>query len=168
VVVADVTESVPADPRIEKINDLFSVTLGESTFDVVVMNHVLEHVFSPTDLLASAYRVLRNGGFLVVEVPFELFTPLVARHLGDWRHVGYFCRRTMRQFLEKSGFAVIRAVLEQGCYGVRRLPVIRAVARKLAAPPPAVPIRNSPLVLAADMLAPTVLVSLAKRMLVRR
>src|SRR5574341_88906 len=118
VVVADASDSIPVDPRIEKMPGLFSTGLGENTFDVVVMNHVLEHVFSPTEFLTSARSVLRDGGVLIVEVPFELFTALVARHLGDWRHVAYFCRATMRQLLQKCGFAAMRVVLEEGCYGV--------------------------------------------------
>jgi SAM-dependent methyltransferase len=166
VVVADTTETPPVDPRIEKILGLFSANLETGTFDVVVMNHVLEHVFSPTALLASAHSVLKERGILIVEVPFELYTPLVFRHLGDWRHVAYFCRATLRQFLEKSGFTVDRVVLEEGRYGVRRLPVIRAVAHK-EAPPTQTPLRNSPLALAVDMLAPAVLVSLVRRVVAR-
>jgi SAM-dependent methyltransferase len=168
VVVADATECATVDPRIEKVPGLFSSSLGEGTFDAVVMNHILEHVFSPTEFLATARRVLKDGGILIVEVPFELYTPLVARHLGDWRHVGYFSRATLRQYLEKSGFAVTRLVLEEGCYGTRRLPVIRAVARKIATPTMFRPIRNTALALAADMLAPAALLSLAKSRLARR
>ena len=107
VVVADTTEHSPADPRIEKLHGLYLTNVEARTFDVVVMNHILEHVFSPTALLASAHNVLKESGVLIVEVPFELYTPLIARHLGDWRHVGYFCRATLRQFLEKSGFAAL-------------------------------------------------------------
>jgi len=162
IVVADATECDPVDPRIEKVPGLFSANLGEAAFDVVVMNHVLEHVFSPTEFLISARRVLRNDGLLVVEVPFELYTPLVACRLGDWRHVAYFCRTTLQQFLQKSGFAVTRVTLEEGCYGVRRLPVIRAVARKATTLGNGAAIKNSWLVLAKDMLSPTVLLSVAK------
>ncbi len=168
VVVADTTECPPLDPRIEKVHGLFSANLDKGAFDVVVMNHVLEHVFSPTALLASAHNMLKDGGILIVEVPFELHTPLVARHLGDWRHVAYFCRATLRQFLEKSGFLVERVVLEEGCYGVRRLPVVRAVACKQAGSASPPPFQNSPMVLAADMLAPVVLLSLLKRIMARR
>lgn len=168
VVVADTTECPPLDPGIEKVHGLFSADLDAGAFDVVVVNHILEHVFSPTALLASAHSMLKKGGIIIVEVPFELYTPLVARHLGDWRHVAYFCRATLRQFLEKSGFTVERVVLEEGCYGVRRLPVVRAVACKQAPPPPLRPLRNSPMALAADMLAPVVLVSLLKRIMARR
>ena len=100
VVVADATECYPVDPRIEKVPGLFSANSEEAAFDIVVMHNILEHVFSPTELLATANQVLKKGGILIVEVPFELYTPLVARHLGDWRHVGYFCRGTLRQFIE--------------------------------------------------------------------
>lgn len=168
VAVADATECDPVDARIEKLPGLFSACMMERKFDVVVMNHILEHVFSPSELLASIYSALKEGGVLVAEVPFELYTPLVAKHLGDWRHVAYFCRATIRQFLEKCGFAIVRLVLEEGCYGTRRLPVVRSVARKLAAPVPPRDIRNSALTLAVDMLAPSVLVSLAKTSLTRQ
>jgi len=168
VVVADATECIPVDPRIEKVLGLFSADLNQVTFDVVVMNHVLEHVFSPTAFLDSASRVMRNEGVLIVEVPFELYTPLVARRLGDWRHVSYFSRATLRQYLEKSGFAVTRLVLEEGCYGARRLPVIRAVARRVPTSIVSRQIRNSPLAFAVDMLAPGTLISLAKSRLARQ
>jgi SAM-dependent methyltransferase len=156
------------DPRIEKVPGLFSSSMRQGTFDVVVMNHVLEHVFSPTSLLEAAHRVMKADGVLIVEVPFELYTPLVARHLGDWRHVGYFSRATLRQFLEKSGFALDRLALEEGHYGVRRLPVIRAVARKAVTPSMTQPICNTRMALAADMLAPAAMVSMVKSRLARR
>jgi len=164
VVVADATTVVPIDPKIEKLSGLLSTDIAEASFDVVIMNHVLEHVFSPTELLEIGNRALKEGGILIVEVPFELYTPLVLRHLGDWRHVAYFSRHTLLQFLEKSGFVVTRLALEMGAYGARRLPVIRAVARKEQ------PVNSSTLrrrhyiaPLLTDMLAPVVLASLAGR-----
>ncbi len=167
VVVADTTDCPPADPRIEKLHGLDFTKVDGETFDVVVMNHILEHVFSPTALLASARKVLKEGGILIVEVPSELYTPLVARHLGDWRHVGYFCRTTLSQFLEKSGFLVERLALVRGCYGRRRLPVIRAVASRHALTAAHKPGHNSPLVLVADMLMPAAVGTLASRVLRR-
>ena len=168
VVVADTTEAPPVDPRIEKLPGLFSDSLGQGTFDVVVMNHVLEHVYSPTDLLLRAHAALKPNGILVAEVPFELYTPLVFKHLGDWRHIAYFCRATLGQFLEVTGFAVERLVLEDGCYGTRRLPVIRAVGRKVDLAAPAKAVRNSSLVLLTDMSQPVVLASLLQRVVSRR
>lgn len=166
VVVADTTDCAPADPRIQKVHGLFSADLLADTFDVVVMNHILEHVFSPSTILASARRLLRDNGLLIVEVPFELYTPLLRRHLGDWRHVGYFSRATLRAFVEKAGFLVERLELEEGPYGSRRLLVIRAVARKATVlATPTIPPRRS---LARDLFAPIALKSLVQRIVWQR
>jgi hypothetical protein len=131
------------------------------------MNHVLEHVFSPTEFLTAANHVLKEEGILIVEVPLELYTPLIAKRLGDWRHVGYFCRATLRQFLEKTGFVVEHIALEKGRYEARCLPVIRAVARKTAVQLQNRSHNNSALVLVADMVKPVALGALVKRV-VRR
>lgn len=169
VVVADATAEAPVDPRIEKLPGLLSSDICEASFDVVIMNHVLEHVFSPSELLATGYSALKDRGILIVEVPFELYTPLMFRHLGDWRHVAYFSRHTLRRFIEKSGFLITRLVIEIGAYGARRLPVIRAVARKeksVVRPHEWHRRHFAPLLI--DMAAPVVLASFAGRALGRK
>ena len=68
-----------------------------------------------------------------------------------------------------AGFDIERLALVDGCYDVRRLPVIRALALKSGAPPAArsVP-RQSVFAQVRDMLAPAALGSLASRALRRR
>jgi len=44
-------------------------TIEDGSFDVVTLNHVLEHVARPRELLARVSRVLAPGGALFVEVP---------------------------------------------------------------------------------------------------
>lgn len=39
-------------------------------FDAVICSQVLEHVFNPSEFLAEVHRVLRNGGKLLLTVPF--------------------------------------------------------------------------------------------------
>jgi SAM-dependent methyltransferase len=169
VVVADASKSTPSDPRINKVDGLFSDQIAPGTFDVAVLNHVLEHVFTPTALLQSTYLVLRPGGIVVVEVPFELFTPLLARHLGDWRHVAYFSRHTLRRFIEKAGFTITRLKLEMGSYDTRRLPVIRAVAyRRQDLAPPILNQSHKVAPLLRDMLEPVAITHLMGRVLGRR
>ena len=41
----------------------------EKYFDVVIMDHVIEHVLEPVRLLEECYRVLKNGGYLVAYSP---------------------------------------------------------------------------------------------------
>ena len=131
VCVSDFNSESPTHPSIQKLDMIFP--WGEhNKFDLIVINHVLEHVFSPTTLLTASNYALRLGGRIVVEVPFELYTPLVFKHLGDWRHVGYFSKITLKNYLKKAGFRILSLTLEDGCYGERRLPVIRAVGEKVS------------------------------------
>lgn len=164
VLVADASNSNPANPRISEVDGLFFSQLAPESFDVAVLNNVLEHVFSLTALLESTHLVLRPGGTAVIEVPFELFTPLLARHLGYGRHVVYYSCSTLNQFLQKTGFEVERIELVDGCYSVRRLPLIRALARnnnKRGYPHPLQ--RKSSVAVFRGMLTPIALHSLANR-----
>lgn len=40
-----------------------------NSFRLVVLRHVLEHLYSPKNALAEAYRVLQKGGWVALEVP---------------------------------------------------------------------------------------------------
>ena len=42
---------------------------GEPTFDLIIANHVLEHVTDPLGLLRDLARACRRGGYMLVSVP---------------------------------------------------------------------------------------------------
>jgi len=48
-----------------------AVELGESQIDVIVANNVLEHVADLSQLMTQALQLLRVGGQLLIEVPYE-------------------------------------------------------------------------------------------------
>lgn len=43
------------------------------SFDIVILFNVLDHVYSPTDVLSEIYRVLRTGGFIYIGV--HIYSP---------------------------------------------------------------------------------------------
>jgi hypothetical protein len=103
--------------------------LGVSA-DIAIMAHILEHVWSPTLVLSQVSAFLADQGLIYIEVPFELYTPLVLRKTGDVAHVGYFTRSTLREFLGKAGFEIffVRFMLES--YGSRKVVTICAIGQR--------------------------------------
>jgi 2-polyprenyl-3-methyl-5-hydroxy-6-metoxy-1,4-benzoquinol methylase/glycosyltransferase involved in cell wall biosynthesis len=83
--------------------------LEDGSFDVVVMQEVLEHVRDPAAELREVARVLRPGGLVYVTCPnFDSFS---RRALGPgWtvveypEHLNYFTASTLRALMGRHGF----------------------------------------------------------------
>lgn len=54
--------------------DIHDIPFEENTFDVIFCNHVLEHVADDIQSLNEMKRVLKPGGWAILQVPF--FPPL--------------------------------------------------------------------------------------------
>lgn len=95
-------------------------------FDVVNLNHVLEHFQQPLENLQRVRELLRPGGVLAVEVPREgKLASLLLHTLSSWRiatrhprpaftivHMCIFTPRSLRSLLERTGFSVERLWVE--------------------------------------------------------
>jgi SAM-dependent methyltransferase len=99
------------DPRplegITTVSDLKQLT---AVFDLVRLNHVLEHVPDPKVTLIELTKLLTKGGKIVIEVPnidcwkFRVF----GKHYGNLclpYHLWHFSPKTLQQLLEQSGLA---------------------------------------------------------------
>ncbi len=88
-------------------------------FDVVSCVAVIEHVFNPPRVLDEIKRVLKSGGFLVVQVPNFAWLPnrvqlLLGKlpttggvYLGsDWEHLHNFTKSILCKLLVKKGFEI--------------------------------------------------------------
>jgi SAM-dependent methyltransferase len=84
-----------------------------ATFDVVLCNHVIEHVSHPEAVAAEIARVLRPGGLCIVGVPNEgSVLARVRNHilqrsiLSTTDHVNFFTGRSLSRLLQNAGLTV--------------------------------------------------------------
>jgi 2-polyprenyl-3-methyl-5-hydroxy-6-metoxy-1,4-benzoquinol methylase len=77
-------------------------------FDLIIANHVLEHFPDPCKQLRTIRCLLKDDGFLFIEVP---------NILGNWKGIGMFHLAhlfqyddfTLENLLRKTGFRVVKA-----------------------------------------------------------
>jgi 2-polyprenyl-3-methyl-5-hydroxy-6-metoxy-1,4-benzoquinol methylase len=90
--------------------------LPADSFDVVTLWGVLEHLPDPAAQLRLANRVLRDGGELVVAVPYVRSLNRAVARLGrhDWDmlcepgHLYHFDRRTLTRLVTQADFRAVR------------------------------------------------------------
>lgn len=92
--------------------DATRMPVREGSFDIVFHQGVLEHFRRPADLLDENFRILKQGGFALVDVPqaFHLYTVLkktliaVNRWFAGWET--QFSVASLTRTAEASGFRV--------------------------------------------------------------
>lgn len=88
--------------------------LPDGSFDLVTLNHVLEHIPAPSSFLSEVQRVLRPGGLLFVAVPnVETWWIHLKGDRYGWTfqddHFLHFSRKTLSNLLERHGFELLDA-----------------------------------------------------------
>jgi len=88
-----------------------------SSFDVVHMSMVLEHLYDPADALQKINKLLRPGGQFILSVPD--ISGFEARFFKDKcytlqvpQHLSHFSPETITRFLQQAGF-VVEEILHQ-------------------------------------------------------
>jgi 2-polyprenyl-3-methyl-5-hydroxy-6-metoxy-1,4-benzoquinol methylase len=107
------------------VGDFLASPYAESSFDAVVLWHVLEHVPDPVAAIRRARQILKPGGLLVIAVPN--FESLQARssgrhwfHLDVPRHYHHFGLGLLTRLLRSNGFSILdvsHLSLEYNPYG---------------------------------------------------
>lgn len=97
--------------------DLHSIPLEDNRFDVIFCNHVMEHVDDAIQCMSELYRVMKPGGWGILQVPQDMSREVTyedptitspeerEKHFWQKDHVRLF-GRDYPDWLRKGGFTV--------------------------------------------------------------
>ena len=97
--------------------DLTNLNFETNVFDLIICNHVLEHIQDDKKAIFEMYRVLKKGGKAVITVPInEKLTKTYEdssitkasdriKHFGQWDHVRWY-GLDIKERISKVGFDV--------------------------------------------------------------
>jgi 2-polyprenyl-3-methyl-5-hydroxy-6-metoxy-1,4-benzoquinol methylase len=102
---------------------------NQKLFDLVVSTEVIEHLYSPQQLVQFAHSVLSDKGKLIITTPYHgylknlmlsVFDKWDHHHTANWEggHIKFWSKKTLTTLLEAHGFHVIKVT------GVGRMPYL--------------------------------------------
>lgn len=90
----------------------------EGYFDLILLPDVLEHLVEPTKVLDKVKYFLKPSGDVLVSMPnirhYSAFVRIFIKGdfryepsgIFDYTHMRFYCRKNMRELLEKQGFSI--------------------------------------------------------------
>lgn len=92
-----------------EVGALPNSTIPDNSYDMVTMDHVIEHLHNPVEVLRDIYRILKPGGRLWLATPnIDCHAHSVSGrdwlHLDPPRHLVIFNVKSLNVACEKAGF----------------------------------------------------------------
>jgi len=98
-----------------------NTNIPSGKFDLVIINHTLEHFKNPLEVLIKTNKILKKGGIVLVDVPN--FNSLKSAFLRSrWKyllpkeHAFHFTPETLSKLFEKAEFKVISIKTRSGLF----------------------------------------------------
>jgi len=98
----DYTSADLFSPIVDVKADILDLPFEDNSFDVIICNHVLEHIVDDKKAMSELYRVMKSGGWGILQVPmknslektYEDFTITEPKerqkHFGQYDHVRWY------------------------------------------------------------------------------
>lgn len=105
--------------------ELWDLKLAPQSIDAIILWNVLEHMREPKKTLKEAYRILKVGGCILVEVPNNELWYILQRtgirktgiyQLQAWNHINHFTQDTLRKLFKICGFSKSKFYVSHNLY----------------------------------------------------
>ncbi|MEZ4955297.1 MAG: class I SAM-dependent methyltransferase [Saprospiraceae bacterium] len=100
----------------QKNYDITNIKESDSSFDLIICFHVLEHIEDDRQAMKELFRVLKEGGKALIQTPFkagDIFEDITIRtpedrlkNFGQEDHVRVYSVEGLKKRLEQAGFVV--------------------------------------------------------------
>lgn len=95
--------------------------LPSSYFDLVILNHTLEHLKNPKQILQKVKKILKKDGILYIDVPNvgSLLSKIMGKrwpYLLPDEHLWQFDRTSLSKLVKKAGFEVLHFESRTGIF----------------------------------------------------
>jgi 2-polyprenyl-3-methyl-5-hydroxy-6-metoxy-1,4-benzoquinol methylase len=102
-----------------RVGELITCAYSAQSFDAIVMNNVIEHLWNPGESLTECFRILRSPGRLVVVTPNTDSTGHKAfgrdwRGLEPPRHLFLYNKTSILRLAKNAGFSNLLAFSSSG------------------------------------------------------
>lgn len=103
-----------ASKNASKFGEIFNGPLEQYSgkdFDIIVMNHVIEHIKDPVIAIKNVRTMLKEGGTLIIGTP-DFDSGAARRYSSNFRllndptHISLFSSDSMHRFLRDLGFLI--------------------------------------------------------------
>lgn len=99
-----VSLDVCLSPLVDLVGDCHDIPFESNSFDLIIIQSVLEHVLDPTRCVSEIHRVLNEEGVVYAETPFIQQVHMKAFDFTRYTHSGH--RRLFRDFAEMRSGAI--------------------------------------------------------------
>ena len=107
------------------------IEIAKESTDLVLISHVLEHIYQPVDFLKKANRMLSEEGYLLVEVPCLTNPESWGNGYFTFEHINIFSKNSLVNCIIQTGFQPEH--IEVNVRGMP-YPVITVLAKKVRNP----------------------------------
>lgn len=86
---------------------VFEEFVSNQQFDLIVITHLLEHIYNPNEILQKCYAMLNNDGYILLEVPLFENHHKLPNGIFTLEHMNYFTEFSLKKLFSKFNFELL-------------------------------------------------------------